>query len=169
MQAMFSVSAVLLLATVCCAQSQLSSTTVKDSSFKAFLPVWEEAVTKFVNGDNTLWKQICSRSSDATILGGFGGYEKGWQEVDARYDWAASQFKPGGTKVNLEYISIVAGEALACIVVIERSNPVITNLKKTVSQALRVTQVFRKENGEWKLLHRHADTFLEKKAPASQQ
>lgn len=66
----------------------------------------------------------------------------------------------------MEYISIFSDDNLAYIVIIERSTPVITNLNKAISQALRVTQVFRKENGEWKLLHRHTDDLLEKKAPA---
>lgn len=37
--------------------------------------------------------------------------------------------------------------------------------KKPEPRALRVTQVFRKESGTWKLLHRHADPLMEKKAP----
>jgi ketosteroid isomerase-like protein len=30
---------------------------------------------------------------------------------------------------------------------------------------LRVTHVFGKENGQWKLLHRHADPLIGKSAP----
>jgi ketosteroid isomerase-like protein len=32
---------------------------------------------------------------------------------------------------------------------------------------LRVTNIFQKENGEWKLLHHHADPIMNKTAPAA--
>jgi ketosteroid isomerase-like protein len=33
--------------------------------------------------------------------------------------------------------------------------------------SLGVTHLFRKEQGEWKLLHRHADPLMSKTAPAA--
>ena len=33
--------------------------------------------------------------------------------------------------------------------------------------ALRVTHVFRKEDGAWKLVHRQADPLIDKTAPAT--
>jgi hypothetical protein len=32
---------------------------------------------------------------------------------------------------------------------------------------LRVTHVFGKENGDWKLVHRHADPLMDKTTPAT--
>jgi hypothetical protein len=85
-----------------------------ESSFRAFLPEWERAQARFINGDPTLWKQHASRRDDATILGGFGGYgEKGWDAVGARYDWASSQYKGGGATMKVEYLSVVVSGDLA--------------------------------------------------------
>jgi hypothetical protein len=61
------------------------------SGFDQFLPQFEEGIRRFVNGDASVWKQHASRRDDATIMGGWGAYEKGWAEVEARYDWAASR------------------------------------------------------------------------------
>jgi hypothetical protein len=73
----------------CYTQAQVRRDTMAESGFRAFLPQWEKAQTRFINGDPTLWKQNASHRDDATILGAFGGYgEKGWDVVGARYDWA---------------------------------------------------------------------------------
>jgi len=37
----------------------------------------------------------------------------------------------------------------------------------TAPMTLRVTHAFRKEDGRWRLLHRHADPLVETTAPAS--
>lgn len=136
------------------------------NGFAKFLVEWEKAQNLFINGDPALWKQLSSHSGDATILGGFGGYgEKGWSAVGARYDWASSQYKSGGATMKVEYISIVAGEDLAYTVGIERQESARVGSAAPESRALRVTQIFRKEEGSWKLIHRHADPMVEKQIP----
>jgi ketosteroid isomerase-like protein len=137
------------------------------SDFNAFLRTFEEGLTRFVNGDATLWKKNASRSDIATILGAWGAYEKGWPEVGSRYDWAAARFQPSGAKVNVEYLSTVVSGDLACTVTIERSTVRLVDQEKVAPMALRVTHVFRREAGEWKLLHRHADVLTPRTAPAT--
>lgn len=149
-------------------QTQVRPTAAGDSSLKAFLPQWEEAQSRFINGNPTLWKQNASHRNDATVLGAFGGYEKGWDEVGPRYYWASSQFKESGAKIKVEYLNTGVSGDLAFTVAIERQEEVrLGNEEIPAPRALRVTQVFRKEGGVWKLLHRHADPLIEKKAPAT--
>ncbi len=52
-----------------------------DTSLGRFLLLLEEALTRFVNGEPALLKQIASRREDATIMGAWGAYERGWHEV----------------------------------------------------------------------------------------
>ena len=159
-------SFVLLVSAVClAAQGVLANPT--DAEFRAFLRQWEEAQTRFLTGDPTLWKQNASQREDATILGGFGGYEKGWAQVGPRYDWAGSQYKAAPARVKVEYISTIVMSDLAFTVAIERQEELGPRDERATSpRVLRATQIFRKEEGAWKLLHRHADPFTEKKAPA---
>lgn len=146
----------------------INPTAITDSSFKIFLAKWEECITHFINGDPSLWKQNSSQTDDATIFGAFGGYgEKGWKDVGARYDWASSQYKPSGAKINVQYLGVIVGSELAYTVSIERSEALLGDMKKTAPRVLRATQIFRKEDGEWKLLHRHADPLIEKKGPTT--
>jgi ketosteroid isomerase-like protein len=149
------------------ALSQGPSAVVKDSSLRSFLPRFEEGISRFINGDNTLWKQNASHGDDVTIVGGWGAYEKGWNEVSPRYDWAASRFRESGAKVKVEYISSAVSGDLAYTVSIERSEALVAGQDKPATMALRVTQVFRKEDDAWKLVHRHADPLIDKTAPAT--
>ena len=150
------------------AQVRQDATTV-DSSFRAFLPEWEKAQSRFINGDPTLWKRHASHRDDVTILGGFGGYgEKGWDAVGERYEWASSQYKGGGAKMKVEYLSIIVSGDLAFTVGVERQEGArVGDQQNPGRRALRATQIFRRENGAWKLLHRHADPLLEKQVPSA--
>ena len=152
-----------------CTQTEVHPTATGDSSLRAFLPQWEEAQSRFINGDATLWKQNASHRDDATILGAFGGYgEKGWKEVGSRYDWASSQYKDGEATMKVEYLNTGVSGDLGFTVAIERQEGARVGAQQSPTQrALRVTQVFRKEDGAWKLLHRHADPLIEKKGPST--
>jgi len=88
--------------------------------------------------------------------------------VGPRYDWASSQYKDSGAKLKVEYISTTVSGDLGFTVAIERQDEVRIGGQRTPTQrALRVTQIFRKEEGAWKLLHRHADPLTEKKSPSA--
>ena len=94
-------------------------------SFEQFLQTWEEAQTRFINGDAALWKRLASHRDDVTILGGFGGEgEKGWTAVGARYDWAAAQYQPGGATVQVDYHVVAVSGDMAYTVGIERQSGV---------------------------------------------
>jgi ketosteroid isomerase-like protein len=149
--------------------TEVRSTAASDSSLQAFLPRWEEAQLRFINGDPTLWKQNASQRDDATILGAFGGYgEKGWKVVGQRYDWASSQYHDGGATLKVEYLNTGVSGELGFTVAIERQEGARVGGRQNPTQrALRATQIFRKEGGAWKLLHRHADPLIEKTAPSA--
>jgi ketosteroid isomerase-like protein len=136
-----------------------------DSSFQAFLPQWETAQRRFINGDPALWKERASHEADITIFGAFGGREKGWAEVGPRNDWASSHFKDAGSRQTIEYLSVATSGDLAVTVSIERQVAQLVEQSKPTARNLRVTQVFRRERGAWKLLHRHADPLVERVPP----
>lgn len=138
-----------------------------DSSFQEFLAKFEDGTSSFINGDPTLWLENASQGDDATIMGGWGAYEKGWDEVGPRYDWAAARFQESGARVDVEYLASYVSGTLAYTVAIERSEALIVGQDKPAPLELRVTHIFLKENGVWKLMHRHADPLMKKTAPAA--
>lgn len=147
--------------------SQGSAAATDDQSLQSFLSRFEEGTSGFINGDPILWKQNASQRDDAMIMGAWGAYEKGWAEVGPRYDWAAARFKESGAKVQVEYLASAISGELAYTVAIERSEVRLVDQDKPVPMALRVTHIFRKEEGAWKLVLRHADPLLGKTAPAT--
>lgn len=150
-----------------CAQSRSDPDAAGEASLRAFMPLWEEATSRFINGDPTLWKENASHRDDATILGALGGFgEKGWDEIGARYDWASSQYRNAGATMTVEYLNIGVSGDLGFTVAIEHQEGAVQGDQgQPTRRALRVTQIFRNEHGTWKLLHRHADPLVEKRAP----
>jgi ketosteroid isomerase-like protein len=130
------------------------------------LPQFETGISRFINGDPAPWKRNASQRDDVTLLGGWGAYKKGWNDVGERYDWAAARFKESGARVRIEYLSSGESGDLAYTVAIERSEVLVADQDKPAPMVLRVTHLFRKENGVWKLIHRHADPLIGTLAPA---
>jgi ketosteroid isomerase-like protein len=154
---------------IACTQGPGGSDAASDSSFRVFLSQWEGAQGRFINGDPSPWKQNASHEADVTIFGAFGGREKGWNEVGPRYAWASSQFKDIGANQTIEYLNTKTSGDLAFTVSIEGQVAQLASQQKPTARALRVTQVFRREGGLWKLVHRHADPLVERLSAESRR
>jgi ketosteroid isomerase-like protein len=131
-------------------------------SFDSFLNTMDAAQRGLQRGDARAYKELWSHSDDVTLSGGFGGeIEKGWDKVSTRLDWAAKQFSNGSNRIS-RLVKTASGD-LAYVVQsehIEFVGPRGAASKKDY----RVTMVFRKEHGTWKILHRQADANLIKEA-----
>jgi ketosteroid isomerase-like protein len=145
----------------------MKHSSVGDASFQAFLPEFEVGISGFINGEAERWKQNASQREDVTVMGAWGGHEKGSSQAGPRYDWAADRFRASEAKVNVEYVTSGTSGDLAYTVAIERSEVCLANAASPAQMTLRVTHIFRREGGAWKLVHRHADPLTAKTAPAS--
>ncbi len=114
----------------------------------------------FMAGDATPIKALWSHADDVTILGGLGAYEKGWEQVGPRLDWAAARFR--GANLTIEPLAMGMSGDLAYTIDIERSQVRVAGRDEFSPMALRVTYIFRREEGTWKIIHRHADAIMEK-------
>lgn len=123
------------------------------------------ATAEFINGNTGPWKAMCSQRDDATLFGGWGGYERGWEQLAPRYDWASARF--AGGDVTFEEITRVATPDLAYTVHFERNQARLAGRDEIVQVDLRVSHVYRREEAGWKLVHRHADPIVAVQAPQS--
>ena len=102
----------------------------------------------------------------ASIFGGFGGLgEAGTATVHQRYLLAAGVFRPSGAEVDFRYLVKDVRGKLAYTVAIERAQVLYTGREGLQEHFLRSTMIFRLEKGEWKIVHRHADTMVELQLP----
>jgi len=127
---------------------------------------YNAASQAFMNGDPKLLQAGYSHCADVTIFGGFGGYEHGWNEqVEKRLAWAAARFRGGA--LTSENISLIVAPALACNVGLEHLRVQLDGVEGIVNIDLRVTTVFRREDKQWKVVHRHADPLVKVQDSAS--
>jgi hypothetical protein len=134
-----------------------------DSEWKVFMKKLELAEEEFVQGRPEAFKSLWSRADNVTLCGGFGGIEYGWQNVARRLEWVSLKYTDG-TRTREEISSFVSAD-FAYIVQIEVIHFRIAEQSTQATQELRATMVFRREEGEWKIVHRHADSQTTTKPP----
>lgn len=118
------------------------------------LPRLTAADTAIHNGDAAPRKALWSTKDPVTLFGA-AVTTTGWPEIDATFDWLASRFSDC-TSFEIEVVSAGASGDLAYLVVFEHTTASIGG-GPPVSYSLRVTTVFRREEGAWKVVHRHGD------------
>ena len=129
--------------------------------FEAFMAKRLDAAESFANGDAAPVLSLLTRHAKSTFFGPGGGYIEGVQEVAGTHEKSAQAFQPGGTN-EIELLQVCAGDSVAYWVGIQRARVRMRDKDEPVPMSLRVTEVFRREDAEWKLVHRHADMFAQK-------
>ena len=124
-----------------------------------------QALDQVADGDTSAIKALYSHRADATSFYGWGGYEKGWDAVSARWDWAGRQFK-GGTVAHENLTTVVTAE-LAYTTDVETFEVRMDGMDDRTRWSNRVTHTFRLEDGEWRLAHRHANRLEDQFKPST--
>jgi ketosteroid isomerase-like protein len=119
------------------------------------VPRQEAADDALHNGDPEPRMELWSHASPVTVLGAFGVVAKGWDEVSETFRWVAGEFHHGDS-FRLEVIAAGVSGDLAYTVGYEHS-VVSRDGGPAKPNRLRVTHVYRRENGGWRIVHRHGD------------
>jgi ketosteroid isomerase-like protein len=128
------------------------------ATFDDAVELMREACRAFINGDIGPWIRICSHADDTSLFGGWGGWERGWAQLEPRYAWAAARFIGGDFSFE-DLAKGVSGD-IGYTVWIERCQARLRGIEGVVPVALRVTHVYRNESGTWHMIHRHADPIV---------
>lgn len=127
--------------------------------FEQFMKRRDEASRAFVNGELEPFDSITTHVSPATFFGPRGGYRNGLDEVLSGYESDAASFEPPGGESSFEILQMAASEGIAYWVGFQRATFRLHGNAEAVSTTLRVTEIFRREDNEWKIIHRHADAL----------
>ncbi len=114
------------------------------------------ALVEFAKGNPKPVNALLSHRDDVSLAGGFGGVTRGWEEVAKNVEFAASNFEG---QITFKNLAKYATQDLGYIVEIERYKTKVGEGEEMARVALRVTSIFRREDGIWKLVHRQGDPF----------
>jgi ketosteroid isomerase-like protein len=124
-----------------------------DDFLRSVLPSITNADTALHNGDARPRFSTWSHRDPVTLFGAVMN-KSGWGEIGPAFEWLATRFSDG--TYECEVIAAGASGDLGYIVGIEHSTASIAGAPPEAYE-LRVTQIFRREEGQWKVVHRHAD------------
>jgi ketosteroid isomerase-like protein len=115
------------------------------------------ALGDFVKGNPEPVKKLFSHREDVSLANPLGPPARGWEQVAQTIERAASNFTDGEMGAFENVAKYVTPE-LAYAVWLERAKAKVGGEEDIFAPiALRVTMIFRPEEGTWKVVHRHAD------------
>ncbi len=114
------------------------------------------AAEAYTNGDPQPLDSLVARDGEATFHSPRGDTVRGANAVATRYQSDAASFAPGG-ETNLEVLQKDASGDLAFWTGFQDARVHFARRGQPVQMRIRVTEVFRRHNGQWELIHRHAD------------
>ena len=114
------------------------------------------ALDDFVKGNPQPMQQMFYHRDDVSLANPFGPPARGWDEVARTMNRAASNLREGGM-VAFEEVAKYAIPELAYTVWLEQQKAKVGGRGDVTPFTLRVTMIYRPEDGTWKVVHRHAD------------
>lgn len=129
------------------------------SAFQAaVVPQLEAEVVAIHEGDVEPRIALWSHNDPVTLFGAE-MTRSGWDQLEPAFQQLAASFS-GSESFQFEVVAVGSSGDLGYVVGIERS-VASRRGSEPVQYALRVTTIFRREDGAWKVVHRHGDRYDE--------
>lgn len=129
----------------------------RDAFVDSTIPRYVEADTALHNGDIALRTSMWSKNDPVTLFGAWMS-ASGWEDVNRVFE-KLGEVMQDCESFEVELLAADANADLAYTVVHEHTTATVNGERR--SYTLRVTQIYRREEGEWKVVHRHADALAQ--------
>ena len=126
------------------------------AAFEAVIEQNHHATDEFTRGNNRPLEDLYSRRDDVSLGNPFGPFVRGFHEVARTMERAATFYRDGHA-LGFDMIVTSVTADMAFTVETERFEAKIGGRDTLTPFSLRCTSIFRREDGVWKLIHRHAD------------
>jgi ketosteroid isomerase-like protein len=124
------------------------------------------ALDAFARGDPGPAAKLWSQRDDVTLGNPFGPFVRGYEQVVQTMKHAASLYRDGQA-VGFDLVAKEVTANLAYLVEVERLSAKMGGSDDVSAVHLRVTSIYRNEDGAWKLVHRHADPITSARSSGS--
>lgn len=125
-------------------------------TFASFLAVRERASDAYITGDVEPLLTLSTKHDPASFFPPGGERIVGAQRVNEANKKGAALFAKGSTG-HFEVLASGSDGHLGYWTGVQHSESMMKGKDKPIPMRLRVTEIFRNEDGAWKLVHRHAD------------
>ena len=112
------------------------------------------ALNRMAHGDAGTMADIWSHGESVTAMHPIGGRETGWNAVRSSFEKVA-QLASGGKVELTDQLIRVTGD-IAYELGVERGQLTLSGHQAGI--AVRVTNIYQREGGAWKMVHHHTDT-----------
>jgi len=126
-----------------------------DDGFAKAVEQQAAASAAMQNGDPGPMIDCWADSDDTTLFGARAAFEKGHKAVTDTMRWVAGRFA-GADAVGMDHAVVASSGDLGYTVGFERSR-VSFEGGPPRDMVVRVTHIYRRIDGDWKVVHRHAD------------
>lgn len=125
-----------------------------DEFLAGMLPRQLAAEHALCRGDAGPRSETWSQRDPVTLFGALVPVRRGWDEVSGTFQWLADRFSDL-RDYQFELLAAGASSDLAYTVGFEHKTVVADGEPTTYT--LRVTHIYRREDGQWRIVHRHGD------------
>lgn len=133
-----------------------TAATPADPAFEAAVEQSHRALAAILQGDPSLYAALFADRDDVTLGNPFGPYAKGKAAVVQTLAGAAAKYRDGDV-VRVDRIAQYGDGNIIGLVEVEHDRAKVGGRADLSAFSARVTSIYERIDGQWRLVHRHAD------------